>query len=74
MKKRLKETLFQREPPTYAPGEFQVGTISDLGLKFLTDSHIASRALAALNIGLIGTYVNVAPRTLYSIIKLWECA
>ncbi len=27
---------------------FQVGTLSDLGLKFLTDSHIASRVRAAL--------------------------
>lgn len=67
MKKRLiwHETLYQREPPTYAPGEYQVGTVSDLGLKFLTDSHIASRVQAALNICLIGTYVNVAPQTVY---------
>lgn len=61
MKKRLKETHFQREPPTYAPGKVQVGTISDLVLKFLADSHIASRVLATLKHKFNRNIRNVAP-------------
>jgi hypothetical protein len=40
--------------------------MSDLGLKFLADPHIASRVPAAPNVSLKGTHVNVAPSTVYS--------
>ncbi len=46
--------------------KIQVGTLSDLGLKFLADSHIISRVQAARNVSLKGTHVNVAPSALYS--------
>ncbi len=49
MKKHLKEVFFQREPHTYAPGKFQVGTISWSFLKSLASSHSFQRLPAALN-------------------------
>jgi len=48
MKKRLQGDVVSKGTTTYAPEKFQVGAISDLGLKFFADSHIASRVLVAL--------------------------